>query len=266
MKPKNKSDKPTTSHARNHKSPSKHKSKRGKSTKQGRKALGPKTPASKETNVVETAEYTIDVFDFDKNWHLVTPHLSDPTVQEILNDCMNVYLRGREEMWLKILGDPKRCNLDIKYDPELGPAHYDSTDSNALETIAIVDKAMDEAIARGEFAWDHDQEHTEEEWDRYFTYAERFEPPIKGTYRFYRIHGACHYTVFWQKALGERIYPQYTWKIMTGPAHSIAYGADEIGNIKVIFDLYNFNKMSPIELIAFASQKKPGPPTRPQRH
>jgi hypothetical protein len=60
------------------------------------------------------------------------------------------------------------------------------------------------------------------------------------------------------RALGEAVFPHFTWGIMRGVRHAFAYGTDAAGTIKIIFDILFF-KFPAIELIDLATQKYRSP-------
>jgi hypothetical protein len=128
------------------------------------------------------------------------------------------------------------------------------------------DEMVEAAIDRGEFDWHwpEEGEPSEADWVRRDEFAEQFYPQ-PDTYQWYQLWRACHWLAPWLKELGKLVFPELHWHILTGPRHSLACGADTGHNIRVLFDILNFEVMSAKELIEFAScrprrrtERKPG--------
>jgi hypothetical protein len=198
-----------------------------------------------------TAPNSIEVFDFAKEWNRVKPHLNHPKVKGTFEYYMRLFLKG-------IRDDLEKAGRDtshpvLHFDPNQGP-WTQSTTSYWQDTIEAQAQA---AVDRGEFVpdWKPDEKPTDEQWARFMEFEKRFHPQ-SGTYRWYQVIGACHWLAPWLAELGRRIFPQLHWRLMEGEAHSFAYGADDAGTIKIIFDILNFEFKSAMELIEFATRKE----------
>lgn len=184
--------------------------------------------------MLEIDESAIQVFDFEKDWHLVEPHLNHPKVKNAL--------------------------IREGFDLAAGPWTDTTSDYWAQK---IMDRAND-AIAKGDVRWEpaDPDDPTEEEWEEYFKIERQFEPK-PDSYEWYQCFHGCHWLAPFLRELGKRAFPSLTWKLMKGDDHSLAFGTNRKGNIRMIFDILNFKEMSAIELIQFASRKgKGGGPTR----
>jgi hypothetical protein len=195
---------------------------------------------------------SIEVFDFDKKWDLVLPHLHDSIVERVLAESMSQCERPiaavgtiRPRRWRK---------YDCSYDPARGPWAESRTDYWAVELDRRAEKATPG------FVWKNDDDPTEEEWEEYQQFRAQFEPK-PDTVDWYTSIGHCHWLAPWLREIGQRVYPQYRCRIMAGDDHSLAYSTDRPGNIRLIFDILNFREMTAIELIEFATRKNTEPET-----
>jgi hypothetical protein len=192
----------------------------------------------------------IEVFDFGEKWPLVRPFLRRPEIDSVLERGLNEYFQCRRLECLRL--DLGGKGWEIKFDATRGPWSYCSSDF--WHTRA--DDLTYAAIERGEFQWQcvDDEEPTEAEWERYFVFSKQFYPQ-PDTFQWFQLWGACHWLAPWLKELGKLVFPELHWRILSGPRHSLACGIDEARNIKVLFDILNFEEMSARELIEFASYR-----------
>jgi hypothetical protein len=170
---------------------------------------------------------SIDVFDFKNHWHLVTPHLHHPRVEAAL--------------------------IREGFDLQEGPWSQTRT-SLWLEKVS---SRYSDAVARGEVEdlgdpedWADESDYVDREYE-----ARSAFNPKPGTYEWYQSFHDCHRLAPFLKELGKRVFPLLNWRILSGDDHSLAYGADRIGNIIRIFDILNFDQMSAIELLDFATRQ-----------
>jgi hypothetical protein len=191
----------------------------------------------------------IEVFDFRKNWCVVEPFLNHPNVRKALEQGMNDFCAMRMSKCAELGNDTDFLNLECG--PALGPWSFGRLDLWDIRANVLFNRA----ILEGEFVYKtgEDGEISKAEEKR----AERFRQqffPRPNTCEWYQLLGGCHYLVRFLQELGKLAFPQFAWRVMQGPAHSLAYGCDETGNIKIIFDILNFEQMAALELIAFASR------------
>lgn len=194
-----------------------------------------------------TADSSIEVFNFRKNWPLVRPHLA--AAELALERGINAYLAAEVRAIKKKGLDP--AAVKTKYDPQRGPWSYASD-----FWVEEVDNKMEAAIERGDFKWeppdeDADDSTSERIGREYEDYSQKFYPQ-PDTPEWYQLFGACHWLVGWQLVLGKRIFPQFNWKPFRSDFHSFAAGIDQQGNLRIIFDILNFETMTAAELIDFA--------------
>jgi len=143
----------------------------------------------------------------------------------------------------------------IGYDATKGPWSYGSSD----RWHNRANKLVDAAIERGESHWlcADDEEPTEAEWEPYSAFSNQFYPK-PDTCQWFQLWGACHWLAPWLAELGKLVFPELRWQILRGPRHSLACGTDADQNIKVLFDILNFEGMSAKDLIEFASYRPRG--------
>jgi hypothetical protein len=77
--------------------------------------------------------------------------------------------------------------------------------------------------------------------------------PQPDTFEFYQLQGGCHFLAQWLTALGRGVFPDLVWKTLKGPRHSLACGTDKDGNIRILFDILQFQRMSAQQILKFAS-------------
>jgi hypothetical protein len=160
----------------------------------------------------EPKESAIEVFDFEKNWAKVVPHLHHPKVKAALAEAGFDLKQGP---WSHFL-----CNYWLQ--------ELDRRAEEALKQRAV----------------------SEKRWNRILKQRE----PKPGTLDWYQCPYGAQWLAPFLRELGELMFPEYTWKTMTGVRHSVAYGTDQMGTIKIIFDILGF-KLPAIEIIDWVTQK-----------
>lgn len=197
----------------------------------------------------------VTMFDFKENWNLVEPYLYEPEIVKLLDKGMAEYV-GRTQTGHLPPWDLRNG---------IGPWEYSST------TATWNNRAMD--MANNDPKWKEFVERFEkkvefagydcEEWN-YVTkdpfliklnsiYWDEFNRvmlqffPQPGTYEWYQCLGAERYLAPWQKALAERIFPDYVWEIMDiNCSQDLPLAADAtiVGTARdgsrMIFDLLKF--------------------------
>jgi hypothetical protein len=197
----------------------------------------------------------IRVFDLRKDWHLVSPHLHKPEVETALARGMNAYRAMRARLAAEETGGAGEWTNP--WNPQYGPLDNDSSDY----WVCRCDELLEEAIERGEvqFKWPEDKnddEAMEEAMEKFSELAGEFYPKPDSV-DWYILHNAGHYLASWEKELAKCVFPDLEWRLMTGEVHSLAYGADRLGNIKIVFDILSFDLgLSPLEVIETASRQR----------
>jgi hypothetical protein len=192
----------------------------------------------------------VEVFNLKDKWHLVQPHLHHPEVTKALKASMDLYLEAHRAFNISIGSDPDFWPRE--YDLEDGPWGFGTSDYWLME----VDRRFEAAQDRGEVhlpPFADDGEPTEEELEVEGKLRSRFCPQ-PGTYEWYLLPNGCFCVVDWLCELGKQVFPTLVWDIMEGECYALAFGADEKGNIKVLFDLHSFEDCSAEELIAMATE------------
>jgi hypothetical protein len=174
------------------------------------------------------SESAIEVFDFEKQWHIVQP-------------CLHY---AHVEAALTVAG----------FDLKKGPWVLSRTDYWAH----LISERASEALRRGEIQFEPQgqDDWTEEDWDKWQKIESQFWPK-PDTLEWYQCIGGCHRLAPFLRELGKLVFPDLTWKMMKGVCHSCAFGMEATGNIKVIFDILRFREHSAIQIIEAATRKYP---------
>jgi len=191
---------------------------------------------------------SIEVFDFDKNWHLVVPHLHDDKVERVLAESLQRYDQmypNSIDFWHRREGLRRR---DRKlFSGPIGPWRY----SPNYWTLKASRR-----VARAGCGPHLNRNQRSEKRAKALRQAEVAFYPRPDTVEWYQAFGLCHWLAPWLRELGERIYPQYLCCILSGECHSLAYSVDHGNKIRVIFDILNFREMTAKQLIEFATRKR----------
>ena len=204
----------------------------------------------------------ISKFDFEKDWHLVEPHLNDPEVSELLDQGM-----------LRLSLIEKWAHLPL-WDPENGhgPWEYTKTDAHAQYAferafedpqMGDLDQKYGEMLQKEGLEWenlfDYDGEDPKvldivESYEDEVRKIEKKYYPRENTYRWYQCFGAADFLSGWSKKLAEKTFPNYMWKTyrkygwkkFTGLESKLysgcttTIGKDENGDF-IIFDIMLFD-------------------------
>ena len=209
----------------------------------------------------------IEKFDFAKHWDLVEPHLNDPLVLDLLDHAMLGYTKSNKwrhlPLWNRADG--------------IGPWEYSKT---SYFKDKALDKAQDtpeykalekkySAIAKqkGATLYDMDDAYDpggnpelKEIADSYYSEFHKIQEqllPKENTYQWYQCILACHYLAPWEKALAEKVFPNFKWHIYSDygvgedGGHSTVIGTSPDGE-KLIFDILLFDKCSVAEILESA--------------
>jgi hypothetical protein len=79
---------------------------------------------------------------------------------------------------------------------------------------------------------------------------------VKGGLSWYRPRGRCHHIALFSMAIGVAIYPDLTWRFVSGDLHTVPVGYDADGNPRVVMDISLFDEMSAEQSIAFAEARR----------
>ncbi|WP_319408778.1 hypothetical protein [uncultured Desulfosarcina sp.] len=221
----------------------------------------------------------INIFNFEKDWNLVEPHLNDPDVVELLNQGM-LRFSLRDDKWNHLpLWDTEN---------EHGPWEYtkfDTHDTYAFEKQTedpeynvLIDKYyeiltdmgidLEEDVSLEEFLEpvedDEDEKIREisKKFDNEIRSIYDKYVPKKNSYRWYQCFGAADYLRDWSKKLAEKTFPNYDWKtyrkyeLKTVPGHDYKIDTGctttigKSGNENfLIFDIMLFDNSSIEEIL-----------------
>ena len=222
----------------------------------------------------------INIFNFDKDWNLVEPHLNDPEVTELLDQGM-LRFSLRDDKWIHLpLWDVENGH---------GPWEYTKFDTHATyafdkqfedpEYNAMIDKYygilsdMGIELEKDEFIeefFDFDYAENSED-EKILKVAKEYKKeleaiynkfiPKKNTYKWYQCFDAADYLCDWSKKLAEKTFPSYQWKIfrkyenkklshnnieiMSGCTSTIGKNENDF----LIFDIMLFNNTSIDEIL-----------------
>ena len=202
----------------------------------------------------------IKMFNFKENWNLVEPHLNKPEILDLLDNGMREYFAdnpgavrlawdkdGHKGPWLfskcdcwsfttekRFVGSKELADLMSNYEILAEEA---GIDFNEILCADPKDLPLD---SLGMQYWN--------EW--YQVYDSCLPQP--NTYEWYQCLGAEEHLALWQKALAEKLFPDYQWKIYQtdvccNDGHPLI-GIGPEGDV-LIFDIVNFDKFSAAEIL-----------------
>jgi len=209
-------------------------------------------------------EIKIEIFDFEKDWNLLEPHLDDLKLLKLLNKAMRKFSIRHKPIDLPI------------WDPtdDIGPWEYGTRPciheqraarkaSEGPEVDALIDEYL-QICEKENFEFEETVYSTDHEDPKKREIAEAFNEqsfqiinnylPQKGTYQWYQCYTAGSYLKKWQLALAKKIFPDYKWRTYEGHDAktrmcTIAHiGKSPNGNY-LIFDIFTFKKGSVDEIL-----------------
>jgi hypothetical protein len=207
-----------------------------------------------------------EMFDFENNWHVVSPFVNEPKLVELLTRQMNQYIDNRYELHLKN-HRPLRM-WEQPYNHDCGPWAY--TETNYW--LDRADESAAEAIKPMPFNFDHRKGISTEEAAEYLELVTPFYPQ-PDTPDWYRLLGGGRWLAPWLQALGQRAFPDLDWHVSGEVAsgscclmdsktkksivletlyHSFAYATDDEKTIRMVFDILKFRDMDAVTLIELA--------------
>lgn len=160
---------------------------------------------------------------------------------------------------------PKVFNFRKHWSKKVKPYLFHKDVQNALNI------GMEELVD----SWRHEAKITDEkfkELDEYrkewYTWTPNSPPYLKTSSDYWCFHRTpkehsvgwyqcmhcCHWICYFCCELGEKIYPELGWYIVSGRRHSVAVGF-KYGQPYMIFDILNFEHMSAENILDFADRK-----------
>jgi len=209
----------------------------------------------------------VTMFNFKTYWNLVEPHLNDPEVLELLNSGMRTYCSdnplavriswdrdGHKGPWFFSIGDYWKIETELEFSESTEFADFIAKYESLAASLGyhygeLFDNQDDPKL--NQLKQDHDKELLE-------TYNRTCPQP--NTYEWYQCLGAERYLAPWQKALAEKIFPDYEWEIYEAdwPCNG---GYPIIGRrsdcCTLIFDIFNFNRCSVKDILEGSGLLKP---------
>jgi len=217
----------------------------------------------------------ITKFDFDKDWHLVEPHLNDPEVAELLDQGM-LRFSLRDDKWNHLplwdvehgVGPWDYTKFDTHhtyaYEKQMEDPEYHKLLEEYYSILKDRGVDLDNLVLINDLYQDSDDVKINE---ANLIFQEKFERiyskylPKINTYRWYQCYGAADYLCDWSKKLAEKTFPNYKWKIFRKYAKKIipqtnteimsgcttTIGKNE--NDFLIFDIFLFNDSSVDEIL-----------------
>jgi hypothetical protein len=211
---------------------------------------------------LEKLKSAVEVFDFNKKWHLVEPHLNSPHIIDLFDDGMERFCM--QHKW-RNLPDWDRKN-------GIGPWVYSRLDAHSEEIMnkmnedpecEILDKKYYNIGKKMGMDFDNPVEFTDflytskdpkiialrDSYQKESNNIERKHSPKPNTYKWYQCFGACFFLAAWQEALAKKVFPNLKWQTIQNhkslPAnsryggHSTSIGIGPKGKI-IIFDILLF--------------------------
>jgi hypothetical protein len=80
---------------------------------------------------------------------------------------------------------------------------------------------------------------------------------VEGKLSWYQPAGRCHFIAPFSHAIGQIIYPDLSWKIVSNNRHSVAVGMAPDGTPRVVMDILNFSWFSAEMSMEFADPSIP---------
>ena len=196
----------------------------------------------------------VTMFNFEDSWDLVNKHLYEPEVLELLDKGMSEYVE-------------KKANDDLPaWDRRNGIGPWEYSYSIGFEHEKAIelmnespewDRWNDRYRFLSDFnncdigaaAQDPDNPKMKKLYERFVEEQQALFAtflPEAGTYRWFRCLGADCELAPWGKALAERVFPEYEWKILDMKSQDLpnmtdatVVGTAPDGN-RIIFDLLKF--------------------------
>jgi hypothetical protein len=203
-------------------------------------------------------EIKIEIFDFEKDWNLVEPHLDDPKLLKLLNKAMHKFSidHGPKDLPIWDPTDdigPWKYGVIYNHEQQAREKASEGPEVEALmeEYLEICEKEnleFEETMISTDHEDPKKREIAEVFIEKSFQIINKYLPQ-KGTYQWYRCYTAGSYLKKWQLALARKIFPNYKWRIYEKTAAK--FGQCAIAHIGkgpngdyLIFDIFNFNKGS----------------------
>jgi hypothetical protein len=158
-------------------------------------------------------------FDYDKDWHLVVPHLSDPYLQRFLDAQLGDYVREHMAFMTYIPGTPP-------WTWTLADHHYDKAAERAKQS-GQMDGLYREFGFTCPHAFHEALEVDEDLEQRCRDRIDEIEAPFlpqPGSVAFYQVWNACHWMAPFFTLVAQRAVPNLIWTTLGGPYHSTTVG------------------------------------------
>ena len=209
---------------------------------------------------------SIKMFNFKENWNLVEPHLNEPEVLALLDKGMSEYAASKSDdnlpqwdiengigPWAYARTDLllERCNNN--HGDSFSIRMHHQYKCNLIVTVNEVplslnpqnDQKLSELVSQYQSILYKAIDHNCKQLDAYI---------------YYQCLGADRELAQWQKALAEKVFPDYKWKVLQTDS-SCDEGYPIIGNRTdgslLVFDIFSFDRYSAMEVLKSAGILKP---------
>jgi hypothetical protein len=204
----------------------------------------------------------IEMFDFEKDWSLVEPHLGNPKLVKLLNKAMHKFSIRHKPIDLPIWDSTDdigpweyggRPNIHEQHAVRKASAEEEALIEEYKQICEKENLEFEEIVSKAEHEDPKKDEIAEAFFVKYFRIVEKYFPQ-KNTYPWYQCYTAGSYLKKWQLALAKKIFPDYKWRTYEGhDAKSrmctIAHiGKGPNGNY-LVFDIFTFKKGSVDEIL-----------------
>jgi hypothetical protein len=158
-------------------------------------------------------------FDYENDWHLVVPHLSDPGLQQLLDTQLGNFIKRHFSWRTYEPGSPPWIWTDIGW--------HCWQASERAEQAGLMTELYREFgfICPDAF---HDAIQNDEDLSqRVNTRKAEIKAPFLPQHdevAFYQVYGACHFLAPFFAQLARRVVPDLVWTILSGRHHSTVIG------------------------------------------
>jgi len=223
-------------------------------------------PNTEDTKKGDTTMNNTTIFNFKENWDRVEPYLSDLKILELLDKGMSKYIdkssKGDMPSWDRRNGiGPWEYSYSVQFEHEKAVDLMNGSPEwerwNERYRFLSDFNSCDIAAA----AQDPDNPKMKELYESFVEEQQALLAtflPEAGTYRWFRCLGADRELAPWQKALAEKVFPEYKWEILEIRSQSCpdiredtVIGTRPNGS-RMIFDLLKFEYYTAEEILKSA--------------
>ena len=158
-------------------------------------------------------------FDYENDWHLVVPHLSDPGLQQLLDTQLGYFVRRHFSWRTYEPGSPPWIWTDLGW--------HCWQASERAEQAGLMTELYREFGFICPHAFHEALEVDEDLEQRCRDRIDEIEAPFlpqPGSVAFYQVWNACHWMAPFFTLVAQRAVPNLIWTTLVGPYHSTTVG------------------------------------------